>query len=60
MGATVKVNAQAMTKDTVGVYYYDWQSSVDDDEGDYDIKVILVHSAKTSIKVDPRSLYLKI
>ncbi len=36
---TVQVSAQAMTKDSEGKYYYDWQSETTDPVGSYDVVI---------------------
>jgi hypothetical protein len=58
-GATVKVNAQAMTTTgSTGKYYYLWQSLTTDASGKYEVKVTSVRNTRTSIEHDERALYL--
>lgn len=61
IGTTIVKNAQDMTQinDDDGRYYYDWQSTVNDIEGNYDIQITAVKSSKTSIARDERAFYLK-
>jgi len=42
-----------MTEASTGVYYYLWQSAVDDVEGIYRVKITAVHSTYTSL-AEPR------
>lgn len=58
-GATVKVNAQAMTTTgSTGKYYYIWQSATTDASGKYECKVTMVRNGYTSIEHDERAFYL--
>jgi uncharacterized protein YfaS (alpha-2-macroglobulin family) len=55
---TLKVTQGTMTKDSTGVYHYDWQSATTDALGLYTIKVYAVSGSLTSIEKDNAAFQL--
>jgi len=58
-GDVTEIIDEDMAKSTTGKYYYDWESTTDDTEGNYDIQITAVKNSKTSIARDERAFYLK-
>jgi len=56
--STVKVNAQDMTRESEGIYYYIWQSLTTDTLGVYRVKVVAVNGSYTAL-TNPRLFELK-
>ena len=54
----LKVTQATMTKDSTGVYHYDYQTSASDSVGLYTIKIYSVSGALTSIEKDNAAFQL--
>lgn len=55
---TEVLSSTAMSTDTTGVYYYDWQSAGGNPTGYYQMVCTSVDGTKTSIEVESEAFYL--
>jgi len=49
---TTKVDSVTMTRESQGVFYYDWETAVDDTIGQYSIEVIAMVNSKQVVNRD--------